>query len=74
MQRVHLQLTMENQISTTVQKRDENQTDLPVLGLAGCHAQGNEHCRTEWKKQVRRLASQSVSPDQMGVFVGSGPK
>jgi len=24
--------------------------------------------------QVRRLASQSVSPDQMGVFVGSGPK
>ena len=24
--------------------------------------------------QVRRLASQSASPDQMGVFVGSGPK
>ena len=24
--------------------------------------------------QVRGLASQSVSPDQMGVFVGSGPK
>ena len=24
--------------------------------------------------QARRLASQSVSPDQMGVFVGSGPK
>ena len=42
--------------------------DMPVLGLAGCH----------WRKrklvQVRRLASQSVSPDQMGVFVGSGPK
>ena len=42
--------------------------DMPVLGLAGCHWR-------KWKLvQVRRLASQSVSPDQMGVFVGSGPK
>ena len=41
---------------------------MPVLGLAGCHGR-------KWKlAQVRRLASQSVSPDQMGVFVGSGPK
>ena len=55
-------------IATTVQKWNENRIDLPVLGLAGCH----------WRNmklvQVRRLASQSVSPDQMGVFVGSGPK
>ena len=41
---------------------------MPVLGLAGCHGQ-------KWKLlQARRLASQSVSPDQMDVFVGSGPK
>ena len=41
---------------------------MPVLGLAGRHWR-------KWKLvQVRRLASQSVSPDQMGVFVGSGPK
>ena len=47
--------------------------DMPVLGLAGCH--WREVKNENWKLvQVRRLASQSVSPDQMGVFVGSGPK
>ena len=52
--------------SCLVWKRLKN--DMPVLGLAGCHWR-------KWKLvQVRRLASQSVSPDQMGVFVGSGPK
>ena len=56
------------QIVATVQKRSWKQIDMPVLGLAGCHGR-------KWKLvQVRRLASQSVSPDQMGVFVGSGPK
>ena len=37
MQRLHLLLTVENQISTTVQKGNEDQIDVPVLGLAGCH-------------------------------------
>ena len=53
----------ENRTVVWLDKRLEN--DMPVLGLAGCH------CKLV---QVRRLASQSVSPDQMGVFVGSGPK
>ena len=40
--------------ATTMQKSNENRIDLPVLGLAGCHAQGNEHGKMELEKQVRR--------------------
>ena len=45
--------------------------DTPVLGLADCHWR---EMRNQKLAQVRRLVSQSVSPDQMGAFVGSGPK
>ena len=50
--------------------RKQMKIDVPVLGLAGSHGRemGGKLV------QVRRLASQSVSPDQMGVFAGSGPK
>ena len=42
-------------------------TDCEVLGLASCHSERKEIAGTaEWPTPI--------SPDQMGVFVGSGPK
>ena len=31
--------------------------DLPVLGLAGCHAGGNTHCKMKWKSRYVDPAS-----------------